>query len=279
MNFRIKSAMNVGMITLRNKNSQVLINPYGGQVMSWIHEGRDILWQTTPEHLQAAQSSNKPMRGGIPLCWPWFRGHAALADAPSHGFARTSIWILESRGEDFAHFSLITDGTRADFPYRAKADLHIKLEPNTLHVELMTLNLDSKPFKFSQALHTYLRVDDITSARLYGLENLGSTHISSGKAELPRLTPLQFSGEIEHLYHNVTEPLRLEEEKNRSVQIHNGGCTEAVVWNPWEEKSRGLDMPAGNYRHMLCVEAASIEDAPTLQPGESHSLSTRLTAS
>ena len=40
-------------------------------------------------------------------------------------------------------------------------------------------------------------------------------------------------------------------------------------WNPWEKKSKTMtDFGDDEYKQMLCVDAAAVERAITLKPGE-----------
>lgn len=265
------------MLTLKTRHATATVNPYGAQVMSFVPEGgQDVLWQTTHEILTAAEKGGKALRGGIPICWPWFRTHPTMPEAPSHGPARTQTWTLESESSDAdsatAIFTFETTGTHPAFPHKARARLVITLTDSLL-LQLTTTNTGTSPMPLTQALHSYLRVSDVSAVMVEGLEGLSRKHISSWTDQAP-LQMLRVDGEVEHLYKGVKRPIHVED-KTRTLTVETTS-DQVVVWNPWIEKGKTLDMPADGYRTMLCIEAANIEPVLSIAPGSSHTLATRL---
>ncbi len=256
------------MITLKSGKAVATIEPYGGQVMSYIPDGGDdALWATTAEHIDAARKGGKAPRGGVPVCWPWFGPHPTDKAAPVHGLARIATWKVASAGPDRAVLTFATDGSNPAFPFAAEARLEVVLT-DALEVTLTTTNKGDKPFVLTDGLHTYLRVGEIGQVEVRGLEN-----VSSNKGD-KSAGPVTISGEVDRIYSPVAGELRVVDRAlGRTIHVRNAGCTEAVVWNPGSDKP---DMPAGGFRQMLCVEPANAKDAPTLRPGASHRLSTRL---
>lgn len=272
-------------LTLSNAYATATVSLYGGQVMGFTpHSGTDLFWATTPDRLQAAHANTKPLRGGIPVCWPWFRNHPADPAQPSHGLARLSLWEVEETTNtpalSRAVLALRTDESTPGFPHKAKATLTVTLT-NGLDVALTTANTGAKPITISQALHTYLRVSDVANARLEGLAGVPRQHISSATVQPPLEGDLAVEAEVEHMFSPATGKLLLHDTGlARTIEIENYGGTETVVWNPWAEKAKGLDMPADGYKTMLCVEAANAELGPvrgalTLKPEASHTLGQR----
>ena len=265
------------MVTLKTRHATATVNPYGAQVMSFIPEGgHDVLWQTTPEILTAAENGGKALRGGIPVCWPWFRTHPTLLDAPSHGLARTQTWTLESESSDADRATVIfafeTDGTHPAFPHKARVQLVITLTDSLL-LQLTTTNTGTSPMPLTQALHTYLRVSDVSAVVVEGLEGLPRKHISSWIDQAPHQM-LRVDGEIEHLYKGVKRPIHVED-KTHTLTVETTS-DQVVVWNPWIEKATILDMPADGYQTMLCIEAANVEPILSIAPGSGYTLATRL---
>lgn len=258
------------MIVLKNKQGSATIDSYGGQVLSYVPEGGpDLLWTTTEALLQAAKASGKAPRGGIPVCWPWFGPHPDDKAAPVHGLARIATWQVVNATGDEAIFTFSTDGSNPLFPFAATAELRVLLT-DALEVSLTTTNTGTAPFRLTSGLHTYLRVGDVGRVEVLGLE-----HATSNKGD-HSAGPVTIEGEVDRIYSPVTAPLRVVDHVlGRVIHVANAGCTEAVVWNPGSDKP---DMPPGGYREMLCVEPANARDAPTLKPGERHTLSTRLWA-
>ena len=57
---------------------------YGAQITSWRPAGaEEALFLSEHSHWQVG----KAIRGGIPVCFPWFRSKADDASAPAHGCA------------------------------------------------------------------------------------------------------------------------------------------------------------------------------------------------
>ncbi|RYG60014.1 MAG: D-hexose-6-phosphate mutarotase [Alphaproteobacteria bacterium] len=268
------------MITIKNDYATVTVSPYGAQVMSFIPHGQpDVLWSTTPAMLEAAQAKGKALRGGIPVCWPWFLAHPTEAGAPSHGLGRIREWTLvaheETAAEARAVFTLELDGTDAGWPCPTRAELRVVLT-DALEVSLTTTNLGVQPFTLTQALHTYLRVGEIDDVHLRGLDGLTRRHVSSGTPYAPHTGPFGFDGETEMLVGPTHELVLHDAAIGRTLTVTNHGSREFVVWNPGAEKAAGLDMPPEDYRRMVCLEAANIDEAPVVAPGESHTLVTRI---
>src|SRR5688500_18327006 len=105
------------IITLQNARGTATIDPYGGQVMSYVPAGgEELLWRTTDAMLDAAKTGGKALRGGVPICWPWFGPHPADQAAPVHGLARVATWRLVQSTPDHAVLVFATDGSNPAFP-------------------------------------------------------------------------------------------------------------------------------------------------------------------
>lgn len=264
------------LLTLRTSHATATLSPYGAQVMSFIPTGgTDVLWQTTPEFLAKALAGGKALRGGIPLCWPWFGGHNSVAGAPSHGLGRTFVWKVTHHTDSSAILTCQLDGTNPVWPYKTSGTLTVTLT-DTLTVSLTTTNLSETPFRLTQALHTYFRVDDITTARLTGTAGLTQRHVTSGTPLPPASDPFPFAAEVESLVSPVTSLTLNDQALSHRTTVTNTGTDETIIWNPWIEKTLTLDMPPLSYRNMLCLEAANVDHAPTLAPGQSYTLSTTI---
>lgn len=257
------------IITLHNSRGTATIDPYGGQIMSYVPTGgAEVLWRTTDAHIEAAKAGGKAPRGGVPVCWPWFGPHPADKAAPVHGLARIATWRVAQSTPDHAVLLFSTDGTNPAFPYKAEAKLEVTLGA-ALDVALTTTNTGSAPFRLTQGLHTYLHVGDVGRVEVLGLE-----HAHDNKGGGHRHGPVTIAGEVDLIYSPVTAPLRVVDRAlGRTIVVDNRGCTEAVVWNPGSDKP---DMPADGFRQMLCVEPANAKDAPTVQPGKTVTIATKL---
>lgn len=175
----------------------------GAHVVSWRpkHQAEPVVWVSE----MAKYGPGKSIRGGVPVCWPWFGPHATEKAFPGHGFARTVPWqVIGSDtlagGETQVRLVLMqNDQTRAQFAKACRAELVVSVGA-TLRVELVTHNLDTEPVEIGEALHTYLRIGDIGNATVTGLE--GATYVDKveGGVRKTQAGAVAFSGEVDRVY-------------------------------------------------------------------------------
>jgi len=242
-------------------SDEALVAPLGGQVVAWRHGGRDMLWCST------IRLPGKPLRGGIPVCWPWFGPHPDDPSKPAHGIARLETWdIIE---QDPGHVAM----TLRHGMLRASLDVALSDE---LRVSLTTHNEGATSESISAALHTYLAVDDIARVSIAGLAEATYADKLDGDARKVQSGELAIDREVDRIYAVGGARLR---EGNRIIEVDGAGTSRSlVVWNPWIDKSARLgDMAEGEYRRMLCLETAwAGDDARILGPGAAGTLSTIL---
>jgi glucose-6-phosphate 1-epimerase len=256
------------------------ISLFGGHVISYAPQGQaDLIWMSD----EAKYNGKAALRGGIPVCWPWF-GRIA---APAHGFARTANWdLVEHRESDtgvIVELALSpTEETLAIWPHSFDTRLIVEVSEQ-LKVNLQITNTDDHEWHFSGALHTYLNVGDITNAKTTGmgleyLDSLADGALTKG-GEI-----LTLSDTIDRVYTQPEDVIKVQDATlNRELHIKNEGHNSAVLWNPWAAGAKGMgDMQDDGYKTMLCVESTihspSIESGKLLQPGESHDLVTTISA-
>lgn len=256
------------------------ISLFGGQVLEWQPAGhKPVLWLSQ----SAIFDQITAIRGGIPVCWPWFGTHETEADWPSHGFARTTVWPYEGADQTDPHVSYLALPIREPqttcWPHASRPNVTYQVG-ETLSIELVIMNIDPHPIEFSQALHTYFSVGDIEAISISGLEN--SPHIDklSGREEPPANAPISIFAETDRIYRHLCGPIELRDlTLKRTITIEHDGATNVIVWNPWDEKSARLgDMgPPDAYRGMVCIETGNVApDALSLEPGETHALKTKI---
>ena len=154
---------------LRNGSSECLVSLYGGHVMSYKPEGKnDLLWMSKSSYFE----EGKPIRGGIPVCWPWFGGHPSGSEMPSHGFARISQWNVKSVSDGKSFTELVLSLTDKDISDKRFISQPFELELSVkcgkkLEVCLSTVNSGKNDFKLTEALHSYFSVSDIKKAVSY----------------------------------------------------------------------------------------------------------------
>ncbi|MDO6579808.1 D-hexose-6-phosphate mutarotase [Photobacterium sp. 2_MG-2023] len=264
----------VDIIRILHPECQAAISLFGGHLLSFQPQGHeDLIWMS-----EAADFSGKSaLRGGIPVCWPWF-GKVA---SPSHGFARSSVWELESFNDQQSHVTVTltlhdSPKSRAIWPYRFHNRLHFEFD-KTLKVQLTSTNTDQRPWLMSGALHTYLAVGDIMQTKLSGLGNEYLDGLAN-QQRLPTNGVLQFDDAVDRVYCRAEDTIYLEDPALfRRLRMHNHGHDSAVVWNPWQSGAAGMaDMTPDGYTTMLCVESALAGQGIVLEPGQSHNLSTEI---
>jgi len=223
-------------------------------------------------------SPGKSIRGGVPVCWPWFGPHGQNPQFPGHGFARTVPWALvdASRLPDHRvrlEFELVqSDTTRAQWPALSTVRNIITVGPE-LEVELATSNLGSTAFELGQALHTYFEVGDIRRATVIGLEHCDYIDKFDGGARKVQEGAVSFSQETERIYLGTHGYCEIRDPAlARSIVITSTGSRSTVVWNPWSEKAGKMgDFGPDGHLAMVCVETANAaEDVITLAPGATH---------
>jgi D-hexose-6-phosphate mutarotase len=254
---------------------------YGGQVLSYRPPGQPpALFMSR----QALFEMGKPIRGGIPVCWPWFGPHPEDKTRPMHGFARLAPWTVLA-AEYSAQLTDIklglsdSDATRAYWPHAFELTLRVTLDA-ALRVELTTRNRDKTPLAFTEALHTYLLVRDIAHVALSGLEDAAYLDTLTGQEHPPRKAPVRIQSETDRIYADAgATPCALHDEGlRRQITLAKRGSHATVVWNPWIDKSKRLnDFGDEEYKYMLCVETANARwPGVVLQPSEEHTLALHL---
>lgn len=249
--------------------AEAILLRYGGHLVSWKPAGgEERLYMSD----KAVFKAGTPIRGGVPVCFPQFGQNGPL---PQHGFVRTRMWEkADARtGEDFALATvrLCDDAeTRAMWPHPFKVELTVCITDNRLDIEFELENTGNETLSFVLALHTYMRVREVEQIALEGLHGLTYRNmLNKEKVEETVDTGVEVTidRETTRLYYDVTKPMLLRD-SGRSLGIHNDNLPNAVVWNPWEQVCATIaDMPASGFRHMICVEGASVKDPVALQAG------------
>lgn len=233
----------------------------------------DILWLSSLARFE----EKFPIRGGIPICWPWFGPNKENPALPQHGFARISVFTLyehEEIGEKTTQLTFqLCDSLESKRLWPFSFELYVKFRiSDTLHVSLETLNKGTKSFVLSQALHTYFQVDDITQVSLLGLKNTRYYDQLDNSYSLQK-SAVFFDKETDCIYLNANDPII--ETESKKVVLKNFGSNSLVVWNPWTEKTKKIaDMSDDAYKKMLCVETANaLDDTLIIQPDCGYTLS------
>ncbi|MBQ9693484.1 MAG: D-hexose-6-phosphate mutarotase [Kiritimatiellae bacterium] len=244
------------------------VSLYGGQVLSYRVLGfQDTLWLSPLAEFE----DGKAIRGGIPICWPWFgkAPEGMPSGTPSHGFARRSLWRVvntEIASQETILTLELTDSEATDpaWPYAYRLTLTITLS-DCLTLELQTRNLSDETIVYGEALHTYLRVGDARNIRLLGItdEPLTFTDTETHDHVYPKTDLVAI----------ISDP-----DMERLLAITADDTSAVVVWHPALDCDLS-DVSLGGPRHFLCVEPANphhVNGQITLNPGEAHVITMRL---
>lgn len=257
------------------------VSLYGGHVLSYRPTGHGPVLFVSK---QSAFEAGRPIRGGIPVCWPWF-GPSPDKALPLHGFARILTWELratEYSGDATELLLALTDSeeTRRFWPHAFELTLRIRLDQR-LSLELTTVNRDAQPFTLTEAFHPYLRVRAIQDVAVHGLDGATFTDRLTGQAGRQE-GPLRISAETDRLFTPPKAECVLHDTGlARALAMTFSGTAQMVVWNPWIAKAQAMpDFGDEEYTSMLCLEPANAAGAAvTLAPGGRHTLSLALQAS
>jgi glucose-6-phosphate 1-epimerase len=221
--------------------------------------------------------SAKPIRGGVPICFPWFGPRKGDPSSPMHGFARLSEWeVTATRKHDDGRVSIEmtlrdSDATRKLWPQKFTAR-YTATFGNELELSLAVKNDGDAPFTFEEALHTYVEIGDIKQVRLSGLEGVEYMDKVLGGRPTQVREPIQIVAETDRVYLNTPSTCVIDDPVlKRQVRIAKQGSGTTVVWNPWDKASAIADLGADDATHFLCVETANAkEQTLTLAPGAEH---------
>ena len=248
----------------------------GGHVLEWTPVDQHPVLYVSPD---TAYDPGKPIRGGIPVCWPWFGPREGL---PGHGCVRTRLWTLNEASSD-------DQGTRVVLTFASDAETLTQwshafevsitvLMGATLDVSLHMRHLGNEPVEITGALHTYLSVGAIEQTTVLGLAGTNYQDTIDHDQLKPQVGDVLFDREVDRVYQSSAEVRVNDPEWKRDIVITKRGSAATVVWNPWIDKSKRLaDLPDEDYHDFLCIEAANAGvDRIHLQPGGEHVLATHL---
>jgi D-hexose-6-phosphate mutarotase len=254
------------------------VSLHGGHVVSWRpkHQLEPVLWLSKSAHFQ----SGKAIRGGVPICWPWFGAHPGDSKLPSHGYARISPWEIVAidlldGGEIEINLTLpANDLSRAHWPDGVNLSIQITVG-EALKVVLTTDNQSERDIVLTEGLHTYFQIGDIDRIRVRGLEGCDYVDLVDGNARKRQTNAIVFEGELGRIYENSEATCLIEDVMlNRRIRIEKSGSQSTAVWNPWSAKAATMDdMGRDGWKEMVCVESANaLGDVVTVNAHESHSL-------
>lgn len=265
-------------IEVGNTSATAVISVYSGQVLSYqpVHETHDLLFVSDAAYFE----HGKAIKGGVPVCWPWFGADPEGKGRAAHGFVRNRMWsVLSTRAvnKGLTRISLgltDSDATHALWPHAFALTLEISVG-ETLSLALITRNTGKQPCTITQALHTYFQVGDISQVSIRGLENAPYLDKVAGGVEKTQQGVVSIAGEVDRVYTRAQRgQVIVDAALQRRIHISSQGSSTAVVWNPWEKICRDMaDLRDDDYQHFVCVETANAaDDIVKLAPGGEHRL-------
>ena len=275
----VQGESDIPRVEIHNERASAVISLQGAHVLSWQPFGHDeVIWLSD----NANFSRGKSVRGGIPVCWPWFGPNEMNSAFPAHGFARTVLWrVISTRqlpdGGTQITFELDTSKTDEKYhhmwPMATLVQYCITIS-KTLTLELTTYNHCEHSITIGQALHTYFKVDDVRKVSVFGLEGKEYLDKTVGFKRKLQSGSITIDREVDRVYLQTPDEIVIDDAK-RKIIINKQGSQSSVVWNPWVKLAEKMgDMGKDGYLKMLCVESANVAvDTVNIRSGEKHTLS------
>ncbi len=254
-------------LRIETPDCSALVYQHGAHVALWgPREGPPVLFMSDASDF----SPDKPIRGGVPLVYPWF---GPREGAPGHGTARITAWdltesLLLPGGDVRLRFTLPHHGNDASVVFLVTLGA-------SLRMEFVVSNLGSSALTFENCFHTYFHVADIHQAEVRGLRGVSYTDQLLGERFTEEHDAIRFTAETDRVYQNTTAATEIADPVlRRLIRIRKSGSLSTVVWNPWIDKAARMpDFGDDEYLRMLCVESGNLrEHAVTLLPGQTSAL-------
>ena len=276
----IKGNSGFPFILINNHSATALISVYAAQVLSFqpTNEPEDLLFLSDKSHYE----EGKAIRGGIPICWPWFGPDPLELNRPDHGFVRNGLWTVletEATSEYETKIKLRFQNTKQCESYWQQPftlDIEI-LVGDTLTIELITSNIGADEFCFTQVLHAYFSVGNIDDVKILGLENAHYLYKRDDGEEKNQSGALIIADEVDRIYTTINNQLIIDDSSfNRQIVITASNNKTTVIWNPWIDICAKMpDLAYDDYQRFICVEPGNVDtDTVTIPPNSEFRLIT-----
>jgi len=250
-------------IEITNESATALISIYAAQVLSYqpIAAAEDLLFLSE----QSCYEPGKAIRGGIPICWPWFGSDPQDLEGLSHGFVRNEFWKVINVSALSPFETKVTlkftqlKLNNITWPYQYALELEISIG-SELSLALLTRNLGDQAFTITQAFHSYFKVGSIDQVQILGLENAEYLDKCDEDSQKYQTELLTINAEVDRIYNGLENTLIIEDAAlKRRIEISSSSHKSTVVWNPWLIRSEELDdLAADSYQSFLCLETGNI---------------------
>jgi glucose-6-phosphate 1-epimerase len=253
---------------------------HGAHVTSWKPAGREDVFFVSAK---SRWEHGRAIRGGVPICFPWFGDKTGDPKAPAHGFARTREWQLDSltAAEDgvTVSMSLVSDDETKPFWSADFRLVHRITFASELTLELELTNTGTSPLRFEEALHAYHRVGDVQKIRLAGLDAVQYLDKTEANVKKTQHGDIAIVSETDRVYLNTAGAVELEDPVfRRRTRVAKGNSFTTVVWNPWVQKAHSMaDLGDDEWTEMICIETSNVSDfVVDVAPGAQHTMTARV---
>jgi glucose-6-phosphate 1-epimerase len=258
------------LLVITNRHARAVVCLQGAQALSYIPTGKtDLLWLSPKARL----SPGEPIRGGIPICSPWFASGTGN-QKPFHGFARTSLWtILDSRTEadGTSVLGLILEAGRENrriWDHELSLRLEISVG-SRLSMSFEAKNEGSEAIRLEHLWHSYFAIGDISRTSLSGLEGREFIDKNDARRRGRQDGEIRFERATDRIFLDAPRSQRISLPEGEILVESDSGC--AVVWNAWEKDAEIEDLGEGAHREYLCVERGDVDEgAVSVEGGASY---------
>jgi len=249
---------------------------YGAHVTSWKPAGEEeVLFLSE----KAKWQSGTAIRGGVPVCFPWFSERTEGPKSPAHGLVRTKPWKLEgiTHADSNVTVALSTSAEEGTRKYW-QGDFHLLFCATfgeQLRMELIVTNHGSISFRYEEALHAYYRVGNAEKIKVRGLNGVSYIDKTDARKEKHQRGELTLTGETDRVYKGTSAAVEIEDPGlRRRILVSKEDSRDTVVWNPWSQKAGAMtDLGADEWRQFVCVETANVgEHGVTLGEAQAHTM-------
>jgi glucose-6-phosphate 1-epimerase len=272
---------NFEFIVIKHDSFDAAFSLHGAHLLHFqLKNQAPIIWLSKT----AIFNESKAIRGGVPVCWPWFgpAGKSLGDNLPGHGFARTSKWTVKNineldNGVEIEFLLTDSEATRKLWPHQFELVLKATLT-DTVKLALISTNTGTDSFFYRTALHTYLAISSPEACKITGLNKHYADMLNAGEAKEGNGN-LTITEPVDTIYQKAESAIMIDDSGyNRKLTVTNTGNDSEVVWNPWISGAKAFaDMPDDGYQTMLCVESAITDQAgETVAAGQSHTLTTTI---
>ena len=267
-------------VRIQNQAGMARVCLLGASVTEFAPAGtQPVLWVSPNSQYKAG----KPIRGGIPVCWPWFGQHATPG-FPMHGFVRSEMWhvvrVEDSAADQTSVVLGIEDNAESHqlWPYHFSLELKVTVGAD-LVLTLTSINRDERDIPFSAALHTYFRVADVATIRIEGLDQVPFLSKVHNYEQFVESGPIVIGERVDRVYLNTESTCTIDDPGfSRKIVVEKSGSRTTVVWNPWAKLSAEMaELGPEAYRQFVCVETVvGPQEQMVLPAGKTHAMTVRI---